>query len=283
MPPRSTPTARQQRLGFELRKLRERADMSATEAAATMSLTQSRVSNIEMGRYGVSADRVRMFARTYNCSDAALIDALTRMTSSRSRYWWDEYRDILTSGALDLAEVEHHAKRLRSAQFTHLPGLLQTIDYARLVLDQAIPKLSPPELEHLVSHRMKRQGILYGEQPTPIVAVIHEAALRMQFGGPEVMRKQLQHIAEMSEKSYITILVLPFSAGVFPGTGQTVVYAEGEVPQLDTVQLDTEHGSDFLYAPAQLERYRTFMDRFEAVALNADRSRDVLNEIAESL
>lgn len=282
MPPRSTPTARQQRLGFELRKLRERVDLSATTAAKTMGLTQSRVSNIEMGRYGVSADRVRMFARTYRCSDAALVDALAAMTTTRTRNWWDEYRDRLPAAILDLAEVEHYATRLLSAQFTHLPGLLQTIDYARLVIDQAIPKLTPPELEHLVSHRMKRQEVLYSDEPTPVVSVIHEAALRMQFGGPQVMHRQLQHLVEMNEREHVTLLVLPFSAGVFPGTGQTVVYAEGSVPQLDTVQLDTEHGSEFIYSAAELERYRAFMQQITTVALDAGSSRDFLHEIVQS-
>ncbi|UGY93378.1 helix-turn-helix domain-containing protein [Streptomyces gobiensis] len=283
MPPRGTPTARQQRLGFELRKLRERAGMSATEAAALMSLTQSRVSNIELGRYGVSADRVRMFARTYKCGDPALIDALAAMTTGRTRNWWEEYRDTLPAMLLDLAELEHHAASIRTAQFTHLPGLLQTVDYARLIFRQNIPELSPPEVEHLVSHRIKRQGILYKDEPTPNIAVIHEAALRMQFGGPDVMREQLQHIVKMGERDNVTVLVIPFSAGIFPGTGQTVVYAEGPVPQLDTVQLDTEHGSEFLYADAQLERYRTFMDRFEAAALDADASSELIHSIINSL
>ena len=59
MPPNNPPTARRQRLGAELRKLRERAGMSAATAAGRLGGNQTQISNIEAGRHGVSADRVR--------------------------------------------------------------------------------------------------------------------------------------------------------------------------------------------------------------------------------
>lgn len=121
------------------------------------------------------------------------------------------------------------------------------------------------------------------DTPTPYTGIIHEAALRMQFGGPEIMRKQLAHIAEMSERDHVTVLVLPFAAGIFPGAGQTVVIAQGPHPQLDTVQLDTEHGSEFLYAEAQLVKYRTIMGRMEDLALDAAASRDFIHTLITNL
>lgn len=124
-----------------------------------------------------------------------------------------------------------------------------------MVFQQNVPALSPPMVEHRL-HRIKRQGVLYSDTRTPYTGIVHEAALRTQFGGTEITRKQLAHIAEMSEREGVTILVLPFSAGIFPGAGQTVVIAHGPHPQLDT-----EHGSEFLHAEAQLMRYRTIMGR----------------------
>jgi hypothetical protein len=205
------------------------------------------------------------------------------MTAGRGRNWWDEYRENLPSGLLDLAELEHHATRIRTAQVAHLPGLFQTVDYARLIFRQSIPQLSPPEVEYRVTHRIKRQGILFAADPTPYTAIIHEAALRMRFGGKDVTREQLEYIVEMSEHDHVTVLVIPYEAGIFPGAGQTVLYAEGPVPQLDTVQLDAEHRSVFLHADLQLEKYRTFMTRFEAVALDEPASRDLIREIINDL
>ncbi|WP_405742568.1 helix-turn-helix domain-containing protein [Streptomyces sp. NBC_01525] len=58
MPPRNVPTARQARLGGELRKLRERAGKTAREAAGMMSTDQAKISHIEAGRVGVSEEKL---------------------------------------------------------------------------------------------------------------------------------------------------------------------------------------------------------------------------------
>ncbi|MEU0842197.1 helix-turn-helix transcriptional regulator [Streptomyces sp. NPDC005962] len=283
MPQRSVPTARQLRLGTELRRLRERADLSSTEAGRLLGTNQTTISNIEASRFGVSADRLRALARNYRCADEALIAALVDMAVERKRGWWEEYRETLAAGLLDLAELEHHAVELRTAYVAHMPGLLQTIEHAREIFREAVPPLSPPDVEHHVSHRVKRQAILYRSEPTPYTAIVHEAALRMRFGGPETARGQLRHLLDMSERAHIKVLVIPFEAGSFPGSGQSILYATGPVPQLDTVQLDTEHGSELLDAPAQLERYRVVLDRMEAVALTERTSRDLIRSIVRTV
>lgn len=277
------PTIRQRRLGGELRALRERSGLSATQAGERFGVTQSRISNIEIGRYAVSADRVRALARLYACTDEPLIDALTRMTGGRTRGWWDEYREILPNEALDLAELEHHARFLRVASVIHVPGLLQTTDHARAVMGDAVPPLAPYEIEHRVSHRIKRQGVLYGDDPTPLTAVVHEAALRMAFGGAVVARAQLKYLLERSEEKHITLHVIPFGAGTFPSAGQGIVQFGGDLSSLDTIQLDSDHGSIYLDARSQLDKYRTVLDRMEAVALSRDGSRDLIQRIEQSL
>ncbi|MBB5117913.1 transcriptional regulator with XRE-family HTH domain [Streptomyces eurocidicus] len=280
---RSSPTARQLRLGAELRKLRERAGLSSTEAGRLLGTNQAQISNIEASRFGVSAERLQALARNYSCADQALIDALIAMAGERKRGWWEEYREILPAGLLDLAEMEHHAVALRTAFISHLPGLLQTPEHAREIFRQGVPPLAPPEVEHRVSHRVKRQAVLYRDTPTPYTAIVHEAALRMRFGGPATACRQLEHIVDMSRHKHIRVLVIPFEAGSFPGSGQSISYAVGPVPQLDTVQLDTEHGSELLDAEAQLERYRTVLDRMESVALDDDASRDIILSIIPTL
>ncbi|MDQ1009875.1 transcriptional regulator with XRE-family HTH domain [Streptomyces sp. V4I23] len=283
MPARPAPTARRVRLATELRRLRERAGMTATEAARELGTSSGQLSNVETARFGVSADRVRAMARAYSCADQAFVDALAEMATERSRGWWDQYRDILPTGLLDLAEFEHHAKGLRTAYTAHIPGLLQTADHAREVFRQVVPELTPPEVEHRVSHRIKRQDVIYRTDPIPYATVVHEAALRMQFGGPSVARKQLEHLLDMSERPHITLRVIPFATGAFPGSGQSLAYGLGPVPQLDTVHLDQSHGPVLLDAEAQLTRYRTLLDRMEAVARPPEASRDFIHSIVQEL
>jgi transcriptional regulator with XRE-family HTH domain len=283
MPPTNTATLRQRRLGAELRKLRERAGLSSTAAAALLDVNQSRVSNIEAGRYAVSADRVSTLARNYTCADQGLIDALAGMTGGRKRGWWEEYQDILGAGLLDLAELEHHATALRVATVIHMPGLLQTLDHGRASFRECVPPLRPHEIEHRASYRIKRQAILFGDSPTPYTAIVHEAALRMGLGGPIVAREQLTHLLAMSELANVTVLVLPFGEASFASSGQPVTYTHGSVPQLDTVELDTDHGCLFLDAEDQLMKYRSVLDRMEENALKPSESRDFVHRIAQSI
>ncbi|MGK5732691.1 helix-turn-helix domain-containing protein [Streptomyces sp. URMC 124] len=282
MPPSTpSPTVRRRRLGAELRRLRERADLTATEAGARLGITQSRVSSIEAGRYGVSADRVRALARAYDCSDEPLVDVLASMTGERRRGWWEEYRELLPATLIDLTELEHHARALRVTQVVNIPGLLQTIEYARAIYREAVPTLLPHEIEHRVSHRIRRQAILHREIPPPYEAVVHEAALRMQFGGAEVAKRQLEHLLSMSERENITILVIPFGVP-FPSTGGGIDYFHGPVPQLDTVALDVAYDGKLIDAPAQLERYLAMFDRMRTVALGPEASRSLIHDIAKA-
>ncbi|MEW2401693.1 DUF5753 domain-containing protein [Streptomyces sp. NPDC046862] len=148
---------------------------------------------------------------------------------------------------------------------------------------EAVPPLRPYEIEHRVSYRVKRQAILFEGTPTPYSAIVHEAALRMGFGGPDIARAQLNHLLEMSEQSTITIQVIPFGEAGFPASGQPITWAAGPVPHLDTVVRDTDHGCEFLDAEAQLQRYRSVLDRMESRALPEEKSRDLIQRIARDL
>ncbi|MGW1494781.1 helix-turn-helix domain-containing protein [Streptomyces sp. NPDC002402] len=280
---RSAPTARRMRIAAELRKLRERAGLTATEAARLLGTSQGQLSNVETARFGVSGDRIRAMAQNYSCSDHAFIEALVRMSEDRKRGWWEEYREILPAGLIDLAELEHHARALRGAITAHIPGLLQTGDHAREIFRQDVPAMAPPEIEHRVSFRIKRQAVLYGDAPRQYQALVHEAALRIEVGGASVARQQLRHLLDMSEHDHVTFQVIPFKAGAIPGSGQSVYYACGPVPSLDTVHLDQSHGLAFLDTEAQLDKYRVLFDKIEAVALSPMDTRDLVHSIGRNL
>ncbi|MES5817117.1 helix-turn-helix transcriptional regulator [Streptomyces sp. RG80] len=285
MPPRSTPTERQRRLGEELRRLRIAAGMTTEHAAGLLGVPRTNVPNMESGRSGISPERVRTLAANYGCADEALVESLAAMTGSREKSWWKAYRGQLRDGFLDIAELEWHAKRLRIATTVHMPGLLQTEEHGRAVFAAVIPPLPQAEIELRTAHRTDRQQILDRSEPQPptLDAIIHEAALRMEFGGPSVAKGQLEHLLRMSERDAVTVRVIPFKAGGFPGAGQSVTYAEAAVPRLDTVQLDSTHGPEFIDTEAQLAKYRAQLDAAEAVALTPDASRTFIRTLADDL
>ncbi|MCH0539340.1 helix-turn-helix transcriptional regulator [Streptomyces sp. MUM 203J] len=283
MPPRNKPTLRQRRLGAELRKLRTAAGLTTEAAAALLDVPRTNIPNMESGRSGISAERVRTLAKNYDCEDTDLVDALASMATDRSEGWWEAHRHALPSGLLDIAELEWHAQHLRVGLTVHMPGILQTEEHARALFQHVIPRLPAEAVEARVALRAGRQAVLDRPGPPTVHVVLHEAALRMQFGGRHAARHQLEHLLTASERPHVTVHILPFEAGGFPGAGQSVIYVRERVPQLDTVQLDSTHGPDFLHSEAQLGKYRAHLDEMETLALTAKASRDLIRAIANDL
>ncbi|MFI6347872.1 helix-turn-helix domain-containing protein [Streptomyces sp. NPDC050560] len=284
MPHRDHPTARQARLGAELRKMRESAGLAAREAAGLLSVDQARISHIEAGRVGVSETRLRRLAHFYGCPDEELISALCDITREhRGQFWFDEYRGILAPVFLDVAEMEHHAVAMCALQNVTLPGILQTKDYARTLFSGVLPRLSDDEIDARVEHRMRRFHVLERPEPPVYEAIVHEAAVRMRFGGRKVAREQLNHLMDAAGLPTVTLRIVPFTSEDFVEATQSVVYAHAVVPQLDVVQIDAVSGGSFLDAEADLRTYRTLLDSARKATLSPDESRTLIHHIAREL
>ncbi|UFR04345.1 helix-turn-helix transcriptional regulator [Streptomyces sp. Go40/10] len=277
------PTARQMRLAVELRRLREAAGLSSREAAAMLGVNSVQISQIESGTSGVSEQRLRRMAANYACSDEGLIEALVAIASDRTQGWWEEYRGQLPTPFLDLPELEHHATCRWDVEFLHVPGLLQTAEYARCLFSYVNPEFPSGDVDLWVEHRMKRRVVLERKDPVPYEAVIHEAALRIRVGDRLTARGQLHRILESSEADHVTVRIIPFELDNFGGAGSAMVYAGGPVPKLDTVIRDGPNGPVYIDAEAQLSRYRTLFRRVEAASLEPDRSRDFIHRLAKEL
>ncbi|WP_327696815.1 Scr1 family TA system antitoxin-like transcriptional regulator [Streptomyces sp. NBC_00459] len=81
----------------------------------------------------------------------------------------------------------------------------------------------------------------------------------------------------------MSIRVIPFDAGSYPGSGQSVYYVSGPVSTLDTAQLDQSHGPGFIDSEAQLAQYRLLLERLEAAALPPTESQNLIHDIANQL
>ncbi|MGV4982549.1 helix-turn-helix domain-containing protein [Streptomyces sp. NRAIS4] len=280
---RREPTARQLRLGVELRRLRDAAGLTGREAAAQLGVSSTQINQIESGLSGVSEKRLRRLAVNYACTDDELIEALVTWATDRTRGWWDEYRELLPTPFLDLAELEHHSTYRRDVEFLFIPGLLQTEDYARAAFSSRVPALPEDEVELRVRHRMQRKVVLEEPAPIPYEAVIHEAALRIRLGDRATSRAQLARVLELSEADHITVRVIPFDLDGFGGAWSPMMLAGGAVPKLDTAARDAPHGTGFIDSEAQLGVLRTLFRKVEAASLDPSRSRDFIHRLAKEL
>ncbi|MFI6440543.1 helix-turn-helix domain-containing protein [Streptomyces sp. NPDC050759] len=274
---RREPTARQMRLGVELRRLREAAGLTTIEAAALLGVNRVQITHIESGITGVSEQRVRRLASHYACTDQEFIEALVSIATDRTRGWWEEYRGLLPTPFLDLSELEHHARFLHHVAVLYVPGLLQTEGYARAVFSSRLPELPHEELELRIQHRKARQKIAI-----PYQALVHEAALRIRVKDRATSRAQLARLLELSEAEHVTLRAIPFDLDDFAASS-TMTYAGGPLPKLDTVVRDAPHGSVLIDSEAQLNIYRTRFHMVEAVSLEPNESRDFIHRLAKEL
>ncbi|GAA2931792.1 helix-turn-helix transcriptional regulator [Streptomyces mexicanus] len=274
------PAVRRRKLGAELRALRTTAGLTSGEAARLVGWHQSKVSRIETGTSGVKPADVRLLLDAYAVDDAqlrALLLALAGSGDDDRHPWWHAYRGVLPPTYRDFISLESQATGMRTLETTVVPGLLQTPEYARAVTRAAVDGLDEERLDALVEVRLARQGVLRADPPLRLDAVLDEAVLRRQVGGPEVMARQLERLAQAARLPQVRLQVLPFSAGAHIGvTGPFVIFSFSNTSDLDVVVLDHLTSSLHLDRKEDLEAYTEAFDTLRFHALSIEDSLDFI-------
>ncbi|MEU9103106.1 helix-turn-helix transcriptional regulator [Streptomyces xanthophaeus] len=119
----------------------------------------------------------------------------------------------------DLAKLESEAVELGAYGNHNLHGLLQTEEYARALYEIRRPAYAPDEVERHVSARMARQGVFH-RQPSPALTfVLEQVILERRLGGQGVLRRQLEHLLDVSSLRNVEIQVMPTACEDHAGMG----------------------------------------------------------------
>lgn len=282
------PAVRRRKLGAELRALRTGAGLTSGEAARLVGWHQSKVSRIETGASGVKPADVRLLLDAYGVRDSQLRELLLVLAGSDEgggrHHWWHAYRGVLPPTYRDFISLESQASAMRTLETSVVPGLLQTPEYARAVTRAAMGGLADEgaaadeRLDALVAVRLARQDVLRGDPPLELSAVLDEAVLRREIGGPEVMARQLRRLMEAARLPQVRLQVLPFAAGEHIGiTGPFVIFSFSRTSDLDVVVLD--HLTSSLYLERK-EDLRAYTEAFNALRIHALSPEESLDYIA---
>ncbi|MGW5097553.1 helix-turn-helix domain-containing protein [Streptomyces nodosus] len=276
------PAVRRRRLGAELRALRARAGLTSGQAAVLVGWHQSKVSRIETGASGVKPADVGLLLDAYEVQDSELRDLLLVLAGSEDgggrQNWWHAYRGVLPPAYRDFISLESQASGIRTVETSVVPGLLQTPAYARAVTRAAVGTLEDAALDTLVEVRLARQDVLRADPPLRLNAVLDEAVLRREVGGPEVMAHQLRRILEAARLPQVRLQVLPFSAGAHIGiTGPFVIFSFPSRSDLDVVVLD--HLTSSLYLERKEDLW-AYIEAFSALQVHALSPEDSFDYIA---
>ncbi|WP_073951847.1 helix-turn-helix domain-containing protein [Streptomyces kebangsaanensis] len=268
-------------LGDELRRLRESAQLTTSEAAEAVDCTKGKISRIENGRVTVRLPDLTAMLHAYGATDTELRDRLAMLARKANRRrrqgWWNQYGSMLADTYRDYIALEAMADTIRTFQAQLVPGLLQIPEYIRAVTVASRQWQTADEIEQFVRVRLTRQERLADDSPLRLWAVLSEAVLLQQVGGPEVMKAQLEHLLAISERANVTIQVLPFSRGAHASMfGPYVVLGFPEEAALDVVLADNPTGSVWLEREAEVTRYRELFDAARTSALSPVESRSVI-------
>lgn len=277
-----SPTVRRRRLSMELIRLREQASMTAEEVGKRLEWSKGRLTHMETNRWTrPDLGNITRLLDLYGVTDPVRREAiLTLARQSREKGWWAAYKDIFRSS---LPGFEAEASVIRTYEALVIPGLLQTADYIAAIF-RGGQVLDDSQIQRQVFARLARQEILERDSPPELIAVIDEAALRKLVGGPEVMREQLRHVAQMAARPNITIQVLPDRIGAHAalfGSFMILDFPTGEDPSF--VYLETPTDSLYLEKPEELDRYTLIYSRTQASALSPEESAQYMTAIADQL
>ena len=275
------PTVRRRRLGAKLRELREERKLTAEDVAQQLLVSQSKISRLENGRRAISQRDVRDLCRVYSVTDEKLIDALMTMArESRQRGWWHAFGDVPYSVYIGL---EANAISARNYESLFVPGMLQTREYAAAVIEGIQPEALPEQNEKRIEIRMRRQEVMSDpDKPLRMWAVLDEAVLHREVGGPQVMREQLEQLIALSQQSHITVQVLPYSIGAHPGMSGTFSILEFEDEADATiVYLEGVTSDLYLEKEADVKTYSTLYEHLRAMALGPEQTRELIDRVAK--
>ncbi|MGA5357825.1 helix-turn-helix domain-containing protein [Streptomyces purpurascens] len=250
--------------GFELRRHREAAGLTLKQLGGILNYTGSLVGQIETARK-VPTPEFSERADAALGTDGMFSRLVELVLRSRLPAWFQQ-----------VAELEMRAAEICSFQTHMVLGLLQTQGYAGAVLGA----LDQTDLEDRTAVRLARQRVFEKAEPPVFWAVLSEAALYLEIGGPQVMREQLAHLLSFESNSRINVQVLPFSAGAHAGlqgsfdvyrflSDPTIVYTEGYGSGHPTANPDTVRECSLRY------------DHLRAAALSLNDSAELIRRVME--
>jgi hypothetical protein len=278
---RPTSTARRE-LGAELRRLR--GDRRAAGVATGLGWSESKLSRIETAHTGITeADLDRLLtAYGVRVEDRDRLRELARR--GRARAWWTPYRSSVPDQYDEYVALEAEAVQMCEWEAQVVPGLLQTDEYARAVIEVGADIEDIETIQRRVALRMARQAVLTRDPPPNLQIILDEAVLHREVGGREVLRRQLIRLLEAGDRPGVELLILPFSAGAHAGQTESFMVLEfAEGTRSPVVHIEGLTGGLFRVTSTEVEIYQDAFDDLRERALSAEQSRTAIAETVDAI
>ncbi|PXY19432.1 DUF5753 domain-containing protein [Prauserella muralis] len=280
-------TAVRRAIGRQLKRMRNDRGINLSTAAKVTENGPKALMQVERGRNLPQLADIEALLSTYNHSEQIphFQHVLTEAGANKPKDWWERRfpAEVVGEQAKLLLSCEASAVELMVYQAQLVPDLFRTAGYAEAVLRAEDPELDDEEAGLGVSLVQGRQEVLERADAPRITCVLDEAALRRRVGGTDVLRAQLEHLAELARRPRIDIRVLTDDLGAHPGSGGsfTRIVLLPELPTYPGIVHVKVGPHDVYYEePDEIAPFDTIFARLREQALPADESLAAIEEAA---
>ncbi|KOU57447.1 DNA-binding protein [Streptomyces sp. MMG1533] len=207
-----------QAVGRLLKVCREAAGVRAADFAEVMGYGEDMIRKIERGTRiprPEFLDRADQFLKAQGHLRAFMEDV------RKARY---------PKKVRELAQLEERAVEMLLYSSHNIHGLLQTPEYARTLFGMRQPALSEDVVERETAARVARNAV-FDRDPAPTLSFVQEqVTLERPYGGKMVLRRQLEHLLEVTQLRNVTLQVMPTDREEHAGAAgriQVLKFADG--------------------------------------------------------
>jgi transcriptional regulator with XRE-family HTH domain len=273
-PTSASPGARA--LAASLRELRMTRGKGLRELARMVRILPQLLSAWEKGQRVPGPEDIARLLGALQIDDATYERMMRLARRAKDDNWLDSNPSDLPPALSGIVEYERTATRITMWSLAIVPGLLQSADYARAVLNGGQLSLEQADI-HLVT-RLARQRMLTKPNPVKLTAIIGEVAIRDEIGTADVMSDQIDHLLDMADLANVTLRVLPANIGYHPGLyGPFVIYEFGDLPTI--VHLEHSEATAFLHEVDVVGKYRKQAKLLGNKTLTEEATRALLREV----
>jgi transcriptional regulator with XRE-family HTH domain len=261
--------------GEGVRRAIEQTRMTHRQLAEALGWQEAKLSDLVRGKGGVTEAELTMLLGFCRVKPDEARHLIKLYNESRENGYLQIPEDGLPDQVRSLITQERLANAITSLSLNLVPGRLQTADYMRAVV-AASARSETIDYEEVIAAKLARRELFHYSRE--FVFYIHEQAVRLPVGSPDVMTDQLLHLLAMAQYAYITVRVVPTAIGAHAGVSGAFTLLEYEKFE-PVVYLESKNSSLFLEDKATLDTYTAVLKLLDQQALDPEQSKELITSI----
>ena len=261
-------------------------ELTQYQVAKAMEWSLSKMNRIEKAKSGISTNDLKALLPLYGITDEERTEELLALArAARQSPWWNRYRDVAPAELLELMDFESAASAVSQFETMFVPEILQTEEYASVVLRAFYGEKSATErVAALVDLYTRRSDLLTSKDAPTFSFVLDESIIHRQVGSPAAMSRQLVHLVYLAELPNVTMQIVPFTAGLHPRmNGSFEVVQFEDAPDENIVFLAGPRGDFIIDDPRETGDYLQAFERIAEKSLSLSDSLGRLRHAADEM